>query len=357
MSYPKSLTQPFRKNVLFIGAGWRCFFAPFNIALASATSDSATGPKILDLQSTGPFNESSVPSGWFDLGWIVDFKMTPQSHIGQIRSGYRGAVRAQYIGQVGEEFEFKFREIGRMQTQIATGKRCMNLLRNSVASTVGPVSGSGAQTVAMVSYSAGAGTLTVATGSGSLFSAGDYIVCDQDYSTSQYGLVGDNAQPVFQNNVTDVDYIRKNSDYVQRVVSVSSDTLTLSGPFIGGGSGTSASPNTGPTSGAKIQKIRGWVAREGGSFIMEWSAMFVMTTIDGDQIVCYYPHVSISQFRDFAAYALENVGSTTLGGYELDAVYQALAFDDPIDGETVVGYRAFYPGPTSTGAGAQDIAY
>jgi hypothetical protein len=73
--------------------------------------------------------------------------------------------------------------------------------------------------------------------------------------------------------------------------------------------------------------------------------LFIMDTIDAAQIACYYPHVSISQFRDVAAWTIENQGTTDQTGYELDAMFEALAFDDPIDGETVVGYKAFYPRP------------
>lgn len=354
MPYPKSLVQPFRKNTLFVGAGWRCYFAAYNPVLGSGSSSTTVGPTILDLQSQGPFNESSLPAGWFDLGWIKDFKMTPQTKIGMVRSGYRGAVRAQYIGQVGEEFEFKFREIGRMQTQIATGTQVFNLLKNTVASTVGPLNGSGAQTVALVSYSATAPSLTVATGSGALFAVGDYVVADADYA-NEFGLVGDNGIPLFSGQVTDVDFIRKTSDYVARVTAIVGDVLTISQAMIGGGSGNTSTPNTGPSPGDKVQKIRGWAARNGGSFIKEWSAMFILSTVDGDQIVLYYPHVSISQFRDMPAWALENAGTTDLAGYELDAVFQALAFDDPLDGETIVGYKAMYP--LLAVNGSQDIAY
>jgi hypothetical protein len=70
-----------------------------------------------------------------------------------------------------------------------------------------------------------------------------------------------------------------------------------------------------------------------------------MDTIDAAQIAVYYPHVSIAQFRDVAAWAIENIGTTDETGYELDCVMNALAFDDPIDGETVVGYKAFFPRP------------
>ena len=52
----KSLVQPFRKNKLVLGSGWRGAFAPFNIAYNAGQSSSQYGPTILDLQYLGPFN-------------------------------------------------------------------------------------------------------------------------------------------------------------------------------------------------------------------------------------------------------------------------------------------------------------
>lgn len=361
---PRSLVQPFRKNELVIGSGWRCYFAPYNIALGSGVANTAVGPTILNLAS-GPFNSNAPTSfGFIDTGWIKDFKLTPESKIGQVRSGYRGAIRAQYRGQVGESFEFKFNEYGRLQYRLATGTNVINLLAGTTGGgTVGPISASGATTVTVTAYSAGtdpygvggvgvAPTLTVGSSpSGAGITVGSYIVCDADYNPATYGIVGDTGVPVFQNAITDVDYIRKTSDYVSRVTNVVGNVMTLDQPFVGGGSGNPAPLGPGQV-GYKVQAIVGWTAREGGTFISEWSALFLMNTIDNAQIAVYYPHVSIVQNRDVAAsWAIENIGTTDLGGYQLDAQYQALAFDDPEDGETVVGYKAFYPRPL------QNIAY
>lgn len=359
MPLQKSLVQPFRKNVLLVGSGWRAFFAPYNIALGSAVASTTTGPTILDLQKNGPFDDENLPSGWFDLGWIRDFRIAPQTKIGQVRSGYRGAVRSQFKGQVGEQFEFRFREISRMAYKLATGTNPFNLLDNSEASTVGPLSGSGAQSVPTASptyedqNSNGLPAVHVPTGSGSLFAVGDNIVVDEDYDQSSSGVVGSAGQPIFDGAVTDITYLRKVSDFVGRIVSIDTaggtDMLELSQKIVGGGSGDPTGVTT-PPDGSNVQKIKGWAAREGGTMITEWSALFLLDAIDGAQVACYYPHVSISQFRDMPAWAIENVGATDLSGYELDCVMESLAFDDPIDGETVVGYKAFYP---STG---QDIA-
>lgn len=343
---PLSLTQLFRKNQLIVGSGFRAYFAPFDQVSAVNTSDTSVGPKMIDL-STGPFTTATIPAGFFDLGWIKDAKYTPQSKIGQVRSGYRGAVRVQYRGEVGEQLEFKFREYGRMQYKLGYGTNVLNLLSGTSPSPnlTGPVSASGATAYPVASGTfyqviGGVATLQLVTASG--FAVNDWIVCDVDYDPSTYGLVGDASTPIFKNAVTDIDYIRKNSDYVARVTAVNGNTLTLDQPFVGGG----GLGNVTPQAGSKVQKIIGWAAREGGSFISEWSGMLLMDTVDAAQIVLYYPHLSIMQNRDgVAAWAIENIGTTDLGGHEIDAIFNALAYDDPIDGETVVRYSAFYPRP------------
>lgn len=369
MALPRSLTQIFSPAKLVVGAGWRCYFAPFNRALAATTAQTIFGPTILDL-TTGPFDSNNpwnfesggaaAPNTSFtDGGWIKDFKMTSESKIGQVRSGYRGAIRVQYRGQVGESIEFKFREYGRQQYKMAAGTNVINLLGASGLSggTSGPLSASGAPNIAVSSYSAGsppygiggkgvAATLTLASApAGAQIGVNSYIVCDIDYNTASFGLVGDTGVPVFQNAVTDIDYIRKNSDYVALVTAINGNVLTLQYPFVGGGSGNPAP--YGPASispQSKVEVIKGWTSREGGTFIAEWTALFLNNTIDGAQLGAYYPHLSIGQPRDVAAsWAIENIGTTDLGGFELDAQYNALAFDDPLDGETIVSYRMYYP--------------
>lgn len=362
MALPKSLTQPFRKGSLLVGGAWRGFFSPYNAALGDTSNNTSSGVAVLDLQVQGPFNESALPNNYIDLGWINKFKMTPGSKIGSVRSGYRGAIRAQYRGQVGETIEFTFRESTRLAWKIATGTEVFNLLSNptAVASAVGPLSSSGSLAVpvgasgylvngVIGTLAAGLPTLCVPAGSGAVFPVNTYIVADNDYQLGQYGIVGAAGINIFQNAVTDVDFIRKTSDFIARVAAVipniaaGQDGLVLGAPFVGGGNAASGAIPYGPSLTAKVQAIKGFVAREGGSFITEWSGLFCMDTIDGSQIAIYYPHLAPNQFKDIAGWTLENAGTTDLTGYELDAVMEALAYDDPLDGETVVRYAAYYP--------------
>lgn len=355
----KALVQPIRRNLIPVGGGWRAFFAPFNEILAVSSNNTGLGPKILDLQNLGPFNTNAPPSGFFDCGWIKNLKVAPGSKIGMIRTGVHGITRAQFRGEVGEGVDFAFRESTRISWKIATGTIPMNLLVTPNPTTVGPLSGSGATTcplgvsgyvVGGFGSALGSPVVGVPAGSGSLFPAGTYIVVDQDYDGVSFGLVGDAGVPIFQGAVTDVDYIRKTSDYVARVVSVVSnissgqDGLVLNGPFVGGGNAISGvTPNTGPTTGAKIQKIKGFAAREGGTYITEWSGLFICDTLDIAQLALFYPRLSIAQFKDIAPWTLENAGTTDMAGYELQCSMNALGYDDALDGEAIVRYSAWYP--------------
>ena len=364
MSFPKSLQQPFRKNKLVVGAGWRAYFMPYNEALGSAVASTLIGPTIADL-TQGPFDSYYPPFNMADLGWVKDFKITVESKIGQVRSGYRGAVRAQYRGQVGESFELKFNEYGRLQTKLANGTNVFNILAATGMSggTTGPLSASGAASTTVSAYSPGSPiawnapqtvlpTLTVANAAAAQISIGSYIAVDYDYVPGTFGgAIGDQGIPVYQSAITDVDYFRKTTDFVARVTAINANVLTLDQPFVGGGSGNPA-PNFNPQTGwtsftspaqVRVQTIKGFVAREGGTFIGEWSGMFLCNTVDGAQLIYYYPHVSILQNRDYnTPWTIENAGTTDEGGMQMDAQFSALAFDDPIDGETVVAYRGYY---------------
>jgi hypothetical protein len=359
MALPKSLTQPLRQGQLTVGAGWRAHFAPFNQAYAVNQGSSVLGPTIYDLEVLGKFLDSSQPAGWFDLGFIKNFRITPGSKVGSIMTGYRGAIRAKYRAEVGEKLSFSFAEMTRMAMKIATGTQLFNVLYSSAAASSSPLGASGSLTVAIGAagylptglgsgVTQGLPTLFVPAGSGAAFPAGSYIVCDQDYNGSDFGFVGDAGASVFQGAVSDTDFIRKTSDYVACVQTVvpsatgSQDGLILTGPFVGGGNSmTSATGNVYPTAGAKVQKILGFASREGGTTINEWSGIFLLDTVDSSQILLYYPRISPDTYGGFEVANVPNANS--LQTYDLPATFDALAFDDPLDGETVVRYSCYYP--------------
>jgi len=314
-----------------------------------------------DLEVMGRFLDSAPPAGWFDIGLIRNFKFTPGSKIGNVVSGYRGAVRAKYRGEVAEKFNFSFAEMSRTAMRLATGSQVFNLLKTASgtqANKQGPLSSPGIPGVPMTMYSpsgvaggpSGQPTLVVGTGSGNNFPVGSMIVCDIDYDGTSYGYVGDAGANVFPGAVTDVDFIRKTSDYVAGVAQVmpgvgGGDALVLTGPFVGGGNSL-ATTGVGPTSpaaGSKIQAITGYCSREGGTYIAEWSAVFVLATVDQSQVLLYYPRVAPDVYSGFGEVAVQNISS--MQEYDMDASFEAMAFDDPLDGETVVRYSAYYPHP------------
>lgn len=366
MALPKSLTQPLRQGQLTVGNGWRAYFAPFNQALAVTSGSTTSGPSIYDLEVMSKFLESAVPAGWFDLGYVKNFKFTPGSKIGSIATGYRGAIRAKYRAEIGEKLSFTFAEMSHTALRIATGTQIFNLLKSgATASLTGPLSSSGTAAVALgasgycptgiaATASAGKPTLCIPAGSGASFPVGTYIVCDIDYNGTSFGFVGDAGANLFQGATTDVDFIRKTSDYVQRVIAVVStvaagqDGLVLAGPFVGGGNNASGTATTGPALTAKVQAITGYAAREGGTYMAEWSGVFILDTVDASQLLFYYPRIAPDQFAGLEAAALQNASS--LSEFDLSATYDALAFDDPLDGETVVRYSAYYPNPTTNPA-------
>ena len=362
MPLPKSLTQVLRQGQVTAGNGWRAYFAPFNQQAAVQQTSTSIGPTIYDLGVLSKFIDGTngPPTGWFDLGFTKAFKFTPGSKTGNIMAGYRGAIRAKYRAETSEKMSCTFGEVSHTTIRIATGTQVFNLLKSTAAASVlGPLSSSGIAAIPMgaggysasgaIAGYAGLPTLAVTTGSGAYFSAGDYIVCDQDYNNTTYGFVGDAGANVFQGAVNDVDFIRKTSDYVQGVRAVSGDNLILNGPFVGGGNAPYGTvPNYYPTTGAKIQKISGYASREGGTYITEWSAIFTLDTINAAQYLFYYPRVAPDTFAGLTATALQ--GATSMSTFDLEANFDALAFDDPVDGETVVRYSAYFP-PPNTSAG------
>lgn len=359
MPLPKSLTQPLRQGQLTVGAGWRGFFAPFNQALAVTQSSISAGPSIYDLQAFTRLIDTAAPAGWYDLGFIDNFKFTPGSKVGNIVTGYRGAIRAKYRAEVGEKVQFDFQEMTRMALSISSGTQVFNFLKTSATSaSSGPLSATATPAVPMgasgysatgfTGATAGLPTLCVVASGAGAFPVNTLIVCDQDYVPGSFGFVGDSGANVFPGAVSSVDYVRMTSDYVARVSAVVPNTpsagqtaLVLSKPFVGGGNNPNGAANTGPTAGAQIQAITGFGPREGGTALREWSAVFVMDTVDASQILRYYPRLATDTFAGLTS---KNVtGATSIQQSGLSATFDAMAYDDPFDGETVVSYTGYFP--------------
>lgn len=326
MPISKSLVQPFRKPMVLVGSGFRGFFAP-------CVQGATPAPTIFDPARQGRFSTNTPAAGWYDLGWIDQLKRSPTGRIGQIRSGYRGAVRAQYRGEIGSAVEFDFREWGKLQTALASGTTHFNILKATPGAAQQPVGGTAVTAVGLGAGST-VSSIVLTSGGGSQFALGQMIAVDVDY-TGQTGFVGSGIQATFvqASSVSDVDFIRRVTFNVGVISAINADTLTLEQPLLGGA----------PVAGAKVQGVTGFSSREGSSFIRAWSAVFVVDTADGAQLYYYYPQLSIASEREEGTFEIENAGATDVKGYALRAEFNALAFEDPVDGETVVCYRGFFP--------------
>ena len=119
----------------------------------------------------------------------------------------------------------------------------------------------------------------------------------------------------------DVNYVRRVSLNVARVVSIASGVLQLGAPLLAGV----------PTAGMQVSRLAGFVDREGGGWFQEWSALFVMEGEQGDRVLYHYPRLQAMQG---SAESLETLAAP-LERVRLAGAFRALPVKDANDGETV----------------------
>jgi hypothetical protein len=264
---------------------------------------------------------------------------------------------------VAENLTVVFHEHSRLAHKVAFGTQIFNLIQTTGSGqTAGPLSGSGIAAVPLAGSgylptglptgpTQGFPTLCIPLGSASAFAVGQNIVCDDDYA-GQTGYVGSQGAAALFGGISDVDYFRKASDFVNTISAIVpgaqagvADALVLTGLFVGGGNNPNGTGLPYPDASAKIQIVNGWSVREGGTQLVEWSGLFAMDTMDGAQFLAYYPRLSPNTMSGFTEKALANAGTTDLKEAGLTAQFEAMAYDDPLDGETVVRYLNYYPAP------------
>ncbi len=127
----------------------------------------------------------------------------------------------------------------------------------------------------------------------------------------------------------DADAVRRVSYNVGAVAAITPTGLQLAAPLLGGA----------PASGARVQKVVGFVDREGASFFQEWSALFALEENGGGQVFFYYPAAAGvgAGRRD-----RDGRGEWSERGL-LHAEFAALVVTDANDGESVVCYRSYIP--------------
>jgi hypothetical protein len=165
------------------------------------------------------------------------------------------------------------------------------------------------------------------------FSPGSIVALDLDY-TGQTGFVGAPVAGAYvRQALTDVDYIRRVTFNVALVSQVNSTGLTLAEPLPGGA----------PAANAKLQAVTGFVDREGGSFYLEWSALFVMQGSQGERIFFHYPRLQTMVGAEEAVIPLDGKHQNAQARVLLKGQFLALPVTDPLDGEHVLCYRSFLP--------------
>jgi hypothetical protein len=206
----------------------------------------------------------------------------------------------------------------------------MNLLATTAGASV---NGSGGTAAAAVPLAAGSTATSLNVGTASAgFNLGDLVAVDLDY-TGQVGFVGSGvsgayvASPAAVSN--DVNYVRRVSLNVDRVIGIASGALQLGAALLAGV----------PAAGMKVSRLVGFVDREGGGWFQEWSGLFVMEGEQGDRMIYHYPRLQTMQGAaesgDALAGALQQV--------RLAGAFRALPVKDANDGETVVCFRSYLP--------------
>lgn len=302
----------------------RAFFAPVQRALQQ--------PALFDPATNGAFDLDSPPAPWMDLGWIDVFTRKSNSKSQLLFTGIPASPLEQVRETLEAEVSFEFQSWTKLTMALATGSQHMNILASSGGGTASP-DGMAATTAVAIQPGSTASSLILSTTDSAYFSVGSLIAVDADY-TGQLGFVGSPIAGAYvRQAMSDVDYIRRITFNVAIVSDVNGGTMTLAQPLPGGA----------PSAGAKVQRLTGFVDREGGSFYQEWSALFVFEGSQGERILLHYPRLQTN------AGAEEHM--TPLGGSQggaqhriaLRASFTALPVTDALDGENVLCYRSFLP--------------
>lgn len=302
----------------------RGYFAPVN--------RTAQTPVLFDPSEQGGFSLNTPPAPWISLGWIQNFTRKPTSKTASVMTGIPAATGSQVRETLEAQVSLEFLSWTKLTMALATGSQHMNLL--VPASEASPAA-DGAQAASAVATQNGSTATFVALASADAakFQAGSIIALDADYS-GQTGYVGAPVSGAYvRQALTDEDYIRRVTFNVAFVSQVTSAGLALAGPLPGGA----------PAAGSKLQAVTGFVDREGGSFYLEWSALFVMEGSQGERIFFYYPRLQTMTGAQEAVLPLDSKQKDGLGRVRLKGQFLALPVIDPLDGERVVSYRSFIP--------------
>jgi len=296
-------TELIRGAMTPVGRKVRAYFAPAGSAIP--VSGTAEFP----------------PSGWTDLGWIENLRRTPGTRIEAVRAGTKAATVTQFAAGLDARVEFDFLQWGKLQMALTGCGPHLNVLASAQGAPL-PASlvlaGSSATELLMPVTDA--------------YSIGDLVAVDVDY-TGQTGYVGTGVPGAYVKNAADVQndvhYVRRVTFNVARVSMLTPMSLRLQQPLLCGP----------PPQDACVQRVMEFVDREGGSFFLEWSALFVMESESGGRVTFQYPRLQVSTPAQESSLEI----AAPLQAMALHASLRALPQRDPIDGEQVLCYRSYLP--------------
>lgn len=301
-------------------------------AYFAAVNRSAQVPVLFDPAQQCEFNLDAPPAPWISLGWVQDFERKPASKSTPLLTGIPAASLEQVRESLQAQVSMQFLSWTKLTMALATGSQHMNVL--APASGAAPSADGSQASPAVIPQSGSTSTsIVLASSDAAQFAAGSIIALDVDY-IGQIGFVGSPVAGAYiRQALTDVDYIRRITFNVALVSQVSGTTLTLAEPLPGGG----------PAAGSKLQVVKGFVDREGGSFYQEWSALFVLQGSQGERIFFHYPRLQAVSGAEEAISPLDVKHQNGHSRILLKGQFLALPVTDALDGERVVCYRSFVP--------------
>jgi hypothetical protein len=296
----------------------RAYFAPVNRSTETGT---VFDPSV-------EFDLENPPSPWISLGLVRNFKRVAKSTMGAVRTGAAGVTQTQFRKLVEAQVSLDFCEWGKLQMALAASSQHMNVLESS--GTAARASGGAAKAGVAIQAGSTASLIVLDPSVLGTYSVGELVVVDVDWASGMTELGTGNTGAIVPATATlDCDAVRRVSYNVGCVASVTATGLQLDAPLAGGA----------PPSGAKVQKVVGFVDREGASFLQEWSAVFALREESGGRVYFYYPRLQAASSAEETIAKMEGGVSAAY----LHAEFAALATTDANDGETVVCYRSAIP--------------
>jgi hypothetical protein len=302
----------------------RAYFAPVNRTTGT--------PTVFDAAQMGAFALSAPPAPWVDLGWCSKFARKSETKVTALTAGAPAVVQSQVRSQVEATLQIEFESWGKLQLALASGSQQMNLLQTASGAAANGSGGLAATAVPLVAGST-ASSLNVGAAAAQ-FQVGGLVAVDEDY-VAQVEFVGSGVSAAYVSSPAsvgnDINFVRRVTLNVARVVGIASGVLQLGGALLAGA----------PPSGMQVSPLVGFVDREGGGFFQEWSGLFVMDGEQGDRVIYHYPRLQAMQGSaetvEMLAGPLERV--------KLAGAFRALPVKDASDGETVLCFRSYLPGP------------